>query len=252
MKVIVSDIHGRTDWQKHVNLCLKSPIDDLHIIFIGDYVDSFHIDPQLILENLKVIIGLKKKHPNKVTLLLGNHDYAYMFELSQISGYNHIFAPQYKKLFSDNWGLFDLAYGFGTFDWRKRSYQDYTLITHAGLTDYFFYWHILDAIKNKENTMHHLLGKTYKQYSLHEVINFFKDKRNQMWIVGYNRGGYYPSGSILWADMDELIKNPFKNINQIVGHTSQKVNITVMKDDKNFIYFTDNSGIDSTGILNLI
>ena len=40
--------------------------------------------------------------------------------------------------------------------------------------------------------------------------------------VGEMRWGDYPSGSIVWADIDELlVSNPLSSIYQIVGHTMQ-------------------------------
>ena len=41
--------------------------------------------------------------------------------------------------------------------------------------------------------------------------------------IGYERGGYYPYGSIVWADIDELDhSNPFPNTYQIFGHDQQR------------------------------
>ena len=47
------------------------------VVFLGDYVDSFTISNIASYENLKDIIRLKKRDPNKVVLLLGNHDIQY-------------------------------------------------------------------------------------------------------------------------------------------------------------------------------
>ena len=70
--ITIGDIHGRDDWQA-INIRNYDKI-----IFIGDYVDSFEKSDFAILENLKKIISLKKRHPDKVVLLLGNHDVQYL------------------------------------------------------------------------------------------------------------------------------------------------------------------------------
>ena len=67
----IGDTHGR-------GIALQIAKDNIHkvdkIVFIGDYVDSFDISPVIILHNLKEIIEFKKQYPDKVVLLLGNHD----------------------------------------------------------------------------------------------------------------------------------------------------------------------------------
>jgi len=109
MKVLcIGDIHGRDDWKDKVNYALTHFVNK--IIFIADYVDSFDIDPCEILYNLKEIIEYKKKYPEKIILLLGNHDYAYVFGYSNISGYNYTIQYDYKQLFQENWDLFDIAW----------------------------------------------------------------------------------------------------------------------------------------------
>ena len=41
--------------------------------------------------------------------------------------------------------------------------------------------------------------------------------------VGKERGGYLPSGSMLWADSDEMLSSvPFPDVYQIFGHSLQR------------------------------
>jgi predicted MPP superfamily phosphohydrolase len=70
--IAIGDLHGRDTWQQ-VNTKLYDKV-----IFLGDYVDSHTLSDLVILENLKKIIALKKRPPEKVVLLLGNHDAHYL------------------------------------------------------------------------------------------------------------------------------------------------------------------------------
>ena len=103
MKKILTlgDIHGRDKWMFHTH---GSPHEFNHwmtmvengvpadaeefwnempytqydqIVFVGDYVDSYDLSNVLILDNLKKILLFKKALPDKVVLLLGNHDIQY-------------------------------------------------------------------------------------------------------------------------------------------------------------------------------
>ena len=104
MKKILTlgDIHGRDKWMFHTH---GSPHEFNHwmtmvengvpadaeefwkempytqydqIVFVGDYVDSFDISNVRILDNLKKILFFKKALPDKVVLLIGNHDIQYL------------------------------------------------------------------------------------------------------------------------------------------------------------------------------
>lgn len=59
------------------------------IVFLGDYWDPYDFDvfwysmtKDIVIQNFREIINLKKTYPDKVTLLLGNHDCEYMYGLS--------------------------------------------------------------------------------------------------------------------------------------------------------------------------
>ncbi|MFW6226313.1 MAG: metallophosphoesterase, partial [bacterium] len=124
--LFIGDVHGKPDWSDFFYDAFK---DFREIVFLGDYVDSFYINAHEQIKNLKNIINLKKEHSDKITLLLGNHDYAYIFNHFNTSGYQHTFSNDIKKLYSDNWDLFDVAWGYESDSNNSR----YTLATHAGL-----------------------------------------------------------------------------------------------------------------------
>ena len=51
-----------------------------------------------------------------------------------------------------------------------------------------------------------------------DLIEEYDDLQNQ---VGQSRGGYYIQGSVLWADLDDVISSGLI-LTQIVGHTPIK------------------------------
>ena len=69
---IIGDIHGRDAWKRLVD---ESCIN----IFVGDYFDPYDNIHFMDLQfNFMEIIEYKKKHPENVVLLYGNHDYEYL------------------------------------------------------------------------------------------------------------------------------------------------------------------------------
>jgi hypothetical protein len=231
LTLFVGDIHGHPGWKQPVGNALSRGAD---IVFLGDYVDSFTIDSWIIFENFKDIIEYKKKYPKRITLLYGNHDWAYAFGNIDISGFNFDMWSEYKQLFNDNSNLFDLAWGF-------QGKNKYTLVTHAGLTRWFY--EVLESSINDPTCVMHerLVNKHWKELPLHELINHFKDQGKIMWKVGPDRGGVHKTGSILWADRNELVgmrSNNYPGINQIIGHTpGEYIEIRIQKDDE--LYFID-------------
>lgn len=69
--LVIPDVHGRSFWREPLN-----KIDEFdHVIFLGDYMDPYPGEAtyEEALQSLKDIISLKKKYPDKITLLIGNH-----------------------------------------------------------------------------------------------------------------------------------------------------------------------------------
>lgn len=211
MKVLfIGDIHGRTGWKTLVNNALLNFVDK--IVFLGDYVDSYSESPVRQLYNLKEIVAFKrKKGKDKVTLLLGNHDYAYIHNFYAISGFQPEMANDFKKVFEENKDLFSIAWGHFGLNGK------YTLATHAGLT-LSFYKNWLNKEKEEGDFVRKILNK--ENIHIHEALNVLKDKKDLMWKVGSMRGGVGTPG-VLWADNQELLKDPYPYINQIYGHTAQ-------------------------------
>ena len=113
--LIVPDVHGRKFWHKE----MINSVDK--VVFLGDYLDPYPWECIDAIKEFEEIIKFKNDNPDKVVLLLGNHDCAYCFDFGSASRYENEF--EIKNLFSTNIGLFRLYF-------REGNY----LFTHAGIT----------------------------------------------------------------------------------------------------------------------
>lgn len=240
MKVLfIGDIHGQSSWEEYAGEAMKAGCE---IVFLGDYVDSFDVKSHAIEQNLLSIIAYKKradkrKHFSKVTLLLGNHDYAYMMNKTATSGYDVCWAERYYEIFNKNWDLFDVAWGY-----TSPFTQEYTLATHAGLTKTWVKNYLKNTKYDEHQFVKRILGDdAFETKKLHDILNVLKDKFGFLWKVGSVRGGSGTPGP-LWADYSELINDPI-DINQIVGHTGwHSMEFKRINDNKNFIAKIDGNG----------
>jgi hypothetical protein len=165
---------------------------------MGDYVESTDIDNLFMKKNLIDIIGLKKKYPDKIVLLWGNHDIQYLLGKDHFcSGYRPQMKQELFEIFNSNAYLFTLAFQAGDYLW-----------THAGINAWWYEFRFLPfAEKQKE------------QASIAELLNIAFDKRYKaIFDVGYSRDGDTESGGPLWCDIEELEDDPWLELNQIAGH----------------------------------
>lgn len=228
---VVPDVHGSDFWKE-----AKENIDSLDkVIFLGDYLDAY-LDIYMIasilqfpslnekelearkveLNNFKEILEFKKAYPEKVTLLLGNHDIGYWLDKScsrQASGKMY---KTYKSLFEDNINLFKFT-EYVELDNEK------ILFSHAGILGKW-----LKQIKPELGIDSFSLKKSFLDGSFNKLILKYNEPgyreflRQAFWLVGPARGGNInDSGSIVWADKSEWKdqKNIFGDIKQIVGHS---------------------------------
>ena len=180
--LIVPDVHGRKFWHK-----AKEMINSVDkVVFLGDYLDPYsfeHISRLDAIKEFEEVIKFKNDNPDKVVLLLGNHDCAYCFDFGSASRYDYENEDVIKELFNNNSNLFQLYY----LD-RK------CLFTHAGVTNDWL----------MRNRLH--------------IRNLIEaDSVPGLWDISYLRGGYCKTGSIIWSDVREGDRN--ETYYQIFGHT---------------------------------
>lgn len=204
--IVISDIHGRTFWEKAIK-----GNEDEEIIFLGDYLDPYGyegISFNDAFSNFEKIIEFKKAHKDNVILLLGNHDCHYLEYISPCSRYDYINASKICKILKDNLDLFQLAYE------KKINGKNY-IFSHAGI--------LSGWVKNNP-----LIFKGCNSSNIVSKINSLFSKGDIDLMIGLEdintfRGGNSHYGSIIWADVREFLdeKKSFPNTYQIFGHTQQ-------------------------------
>ncbi len=192
----IPDLHGRDSWK---NALEQFPHAD-KIVFLGDYVDSYDLGNHIIYDNLYEIIQFKKGETERVELLLGNHDIQYMFfPKYRCSGFRPSMQYDLFGLFNENKRFFNVAFQVNNNLW-----------THAGVSENWL-----------EENFHVIVqyGLTDNNYA--EVFNVMLNSKDNdvLHQVSNLRGGYDDYGGITWADKQETMAAPLKNMNQYVGHT---------------------------------
>ena len=199
--LIIPDVHGRTFWKEAV---AKGEYE--RIIFLGDYLDPYpheEITQRQAYDNLLDIIELKKKQPEQVILLLGNHDMHYFStlyaHLTPRVRYNASHAWKYQECFAKHRELFQLAH-------EEKGETKRFLFTHAGVTKGWYnrYWDIINELNS--NNLNRLLNSR-------QGIGALTD-------IGALRGGASRWGSCVWADFNEMsYSETFDDWYQVFGHS---------------------------------
>lgn len=194
--IVLGDTHGRNKWQDIVDQTFDK------VIFLGDYFDSFYIPFEEQMDNFKKIISFKIKNPDKVVLLLGNHDYHYLSYVKEnYSGFqsdNKLKISAYLgKCIED--GLIKICHS------EKKWF-----FTHAGITQTW--------LKNCGGNIKDVKGMS------EAINNIFW---NNPFLFGFTEGiNHDNSGdditqSPLWVRPYSLDLDKIPGIKQVVGHTKQ-------------------------------
>lgn len=188
------DVHGRDFWK----ILLEDQSDGTlfidqfdKIVFAGDFVDSrdTNLSIKHMASNLSQIIDLKKQYPDKIVLLLGNHDLAYWWPESSIHQcYPHDYdaRPIYKKIFWENKDLFDIAYQ-----------KDNFICTHAGISQ-LWYDINFEKLCDTNLTLADNINNGWKKYRDDD-----DKKYTCLFHISALRGGYDRSSGPLWLDSNE-------------------------------------------------
>lgn len=113
--LIIPDVHGRDFWRDSVIKTLTNT--SANIVFLGDYTDPYSSEwapnfdyRQHTVDNFKEIIELKKQNPERITLLLGNHDCGYAIgDTISSSRMDRKHQSELEELFKENRELFQIA-----------------------------------------------------------------------------------------------------------------------------------------------
>lgn len=216
--LIIPDVHGRTFW---FEACDHK--DDFEkIVFLGDYVSPYpdeDISNERAIEIFNEVLDFKKENPEKVVLLLGNHDLSYFnTEICECRTDHKNWSPL-NTIYTENLGLFDLA-------WETKIGDKRYFFSHSGvrkgwlkcIAGEWFEWEDLDTLPPADmfnNTLHtaYSEGKDELRESFEYLIGVYSS---------YRGWGGWDYGSIVWADIREYgndIGIEYPDVMFICGHT---------------------------------
>lgn len=206
------------------------------IIFLGDYVDSYFVSTIDMIDELKEIVQLARNYPDKVELLLGNHDIQYINTKYQCSGFRPEAYFDLRDIFDENRDIFKAASVYG----------DY-LFSHAGVTQRFW-----DICEKHLKTVKHLYDYTDPEKNIADHLNFlYESNFEPVFYAGRARGGYASTPGLFWADKRELIANPLKGYNQVVGHTKLEKKMMISLEDSKNLFFIDTMNAEASELFNI-
>lgn len=222
MKIaVIGDVHGRDSWKK------LNPEDYDRVVFLGDYFDSFDLPFKTQMENFKDILEFRITFPDKVRLLLGNHDWHYLgFTNMVYSGYQRKHSSKIKQILLPP--VLDMTIKIA---YLKNGY----LFTHAGVTNTW--------LKNTEYTPHvridHFLNYLVVDNPL--KLEFTSGKY-------FDPYGNEPCQTPLWVRPDSLMLDNLDTYIQVVGHTNHKkvtqINDVIFADCSSEFLILDNKEIN--------
>lgn len=202
--IIIPDVHGRDFWRWTV----AHRKEEDSVIFLGDYLDPY--EDEWIYWNdaykgLLDIIALKREKPEKVVLLLGNHDLHYLFPNLRGSRYNEYQAEKIRKTFMDNMDCFQMA---AECEIDGKRY----LFTHAGVNKVWAEKHA-DLFAPVEK----ITAETFNR------LMFTDEFVEALGDISMFRWGGDKAGSMVWADVEEFEWREARlpNVIQVFGHTLQ-------------------------------
>lgn len=223
--ILIPDVHGREFWKAPVMEYKDKP--GVQIVFLGDYLDPYPhegITPEQSITGFLEILEVARESKN-ITLLLGNHDLHYLPHFHREYGCRRINSrlEELGKLFTDNMDLFSVAWDI---EIQGKTY----LMTHAGIIDEWFEWITGQCVQFRGETYASFMGLSPEDAErlkipltsegLNSLISF-PAGLDVLWMVSYERGGGFPWGSCMWADIHEHLyrKNNLPDVYQIFSHT---------------------------------
>ena len=200
--MVIGDVHGSKWWKKHIER-----IDEFdRVVIMGDYFDDWKNDwvEANQIDNLQEIIDWKKKYPNKITTLIGNHCFGYIAN-ERMSGQQEYKFFDIKEFLEKNIDEFVVGCKIG--EW---------VFSHAGISKYWM--------------------KKYGFTTLEEVNEAFAMRNYEPFKFYRGSADSYGNdvlNSPLWIRPEALTFSAFFN-KQVVGHSASdrmETNHLVFKDE---------------------
>lgn len=203
--LVIPDVHGRNFWKPAVE---KYAAKVRKIIFTGDYHDPYEkegISRKTSIENFEHILSFYEANKDKTVLLLGNHDYHYIFDVgSTWSRFDKANLSRLREMFGEYKDVFNLAH--------EEIIGDKTyLFTHAGLMQ--------DWSKKYED----IIGGEPTVDNLNALLPDNKGEEALMAMSSYRMMfSTDKTGSIIWSDVRERFRKDYTKDTekyQVFGHT---------------------------------
>ena len=223
--LIMPDVHGRDFWIEPVKKVINS--EDYFIVFLGDYLSCYPYEwepgidyNQIAIERFEEVLKFKNDNPDKVVLLMGNHDFGCFNSNICECRTDWKNWDKINKMFFDNIKSFDLA-------WETKIGDKRYFFSHAGVKkgwfenwvkDNLFKWD-RDELPSADyfNNLFHTAYDDGRSFD----TKFTHDFETAIGIYSTYRGWYGRDyGSIVWADIREYGMGPeYDNVVFICGHT---------------------------------
>jgi hypothetical protein len=212
--LIVPDIHGRNFWEPALDY--KGTV-----IFLGDYTDPYPQEgftQENAYQGMLRIVDFKKQNPDRVTLLVGNHEMHYYDRRYACGRFDYHYFQPYNAILAgkETAGLFQLCKQIGRY-----------LFIHAGITKGWYDAHVGELAQ---------LGSTLEE----QMNNLFISNIEAFYEASMYRGGDHSAGSPLWADVSEHFEEEEHfddTIIQVIGHTQIRGDEPIIKGN---IWLLDN------------
>ena len=230
--LLIPDVHGRQFWKQPVIEVLENT--NAKIVFLGDYLDvypqeftemyGFKLDAYTqenwdkicklfddTVAMFEEIIELKRQYPDRITLLVGNHDcgYAVGTKICEVRRDKRN-ASKICKLFDENREYFQLAD-------EARIADKHFIFSHAGINK--TYADRCFGEEANEDTVVTLFNDAWREnnYGIMNSLGQYSAFR------GWGGGDY---GSLVWADAREWFQEQYMSDVKneaygyaVVGHT---------------------------------
>lgn len=200
---IIPDIHQTTYFLKMV----KDNINHVEkLVFLGDYVDNWYsnlwwyIPEHNPINIINTITDYKKKYPDKIELLLGNHCLSYISKnpnSKRVSGHQHEHDPEIAQAFLNNISLFKIAVEY-----------DGWVISHAGFSNTWVENQQQKGFDKNKETIIDWCNKMLLEQNFH----YFD------WTGLASPSGDEITQTPTWIRPFSLIKDSYFH-NQLVGHS---------------------------------
>lgn len=212
-------MHGRFDAVKAI-YDAEQPDS---VIMLGDYLDSYDINTDDIYSAFMNLCELRKNHiesgKGDFILLLGNHDYHYIMQSEQYSGYNWRTEAWAHHLIMDMLKNKDIQIIY-------KDEINKTIYSHAGVSNSFVHETSVRAISKPDG------------YDVDEFNDAPLDIFRFETLFGYSMYGDTKWNGPLWIRPQSLISDLYQDKygriwTQVVGHTQVKEAVWIDTDDDN-------------------